>query len=132
MWSSSSVFSFLWTVLSVYRCMSFCPLSVGQGIVCLSIDGFKLPLWYLKTFLTHPHHNFPHKGDNYPCLVRPLKTSGFFKLFFFHLHRSIHISVKATLVSSKMSGSLQKADRLLKLMLNTTTQLHSLNTDIYW
>jgi hypothetical protein len=35
----------------VEQCLSFSPFSFGQCIVCPSIDGFRLPLWYLQTFL---------------------------------------------------------------------------------
>ena len=33
------------------HCLIFCPFSLGKCIVCPSIDGFILSLWYLQTFL---------------------------------------------------------------------------------
>jgi len=42
--------SLLLCVCFVYRCLSFCPFSFG--VVCSSIYGFCLPLWYLQTLLT--------------------------------------------------------------------------------
>jgi hypothetical protein len=33
------------------HCLIFCPCSLGKCIVCPSIDGFILSLWYLQTFL---------------------------------------------------------------------------------
>jgi hypothetical protein len=39
-------------LIHVGRCLSFCPFSFGHCVVCSSIYGFWLPLWYLKTILT--------------------------------------------------------------------------------
>ena len=37
----------------VDRCLSFCSFSFGHCVVCRSIYGFSLPLWYLQTlFIT--------------------------------------------------------------------------------
>ena len=36
-------------VCFVDRCLSFCSFSFGHGVVCSSIYGFWLPLWYLQT-----------------------------------------------------------------------------------
>ena len=38
-------------VCFVDRCLSFCPFSFGHCVVCSSIYGFLLPLWYLQTLL---------------------------------------------------------------------------------
>jgi hypothetical protein len=41
-------------VLCVYfvdRCLSFCHFSFGHCVICPSIYGFWLPLWYLQTLL---------------------------------------------------------------------------------
>ena len=35
----------------VDRCLSFCPFSFGLRVVCPSIYGFLLPLWFLETLL---------------------------------------------------------------------------------
>ena len=37
----------------VDRCLYLCPLSVGHCVVCPSINGFGLPLWYLQTIITN-------------------------------------------------------------------------------
>jgi hypothetical protein len=42
-----SIFSF------IDRCLSFCTFSFGHCIVCSSIYGFWLPLWYLQALLVH-------------------------------------------------------------------------------
>jgi hypothetical protein len=39
-------------VCFVDRCLSFCTFSFGHCVVCSSIYGFLLPLWYLQTLLT--------------------------------------------------------------------------------
>jgi len=39
-------------VCFVDRCLSFCPF-FGHCVVCPSIYGLWLPLWYLQTLLTH-------------------------------------------------------------------------------
>ena len=39
-------------VCFVDRCLSFCPFC-GHCVVCPSIYGFWLPLWYLQTLHTH-------------------------------------------------------------------------------
>ena len=39
-------------VCFVDRCLSFCTFSFGHCVVCSSIYGFWLPLWYLQTLLT--------------------------------------------------------------------------------
>ena len=36
-------------VCFVDRCLSLCTFSVGHCVVCSSIYGFGLPLWYLQT-----------------------------------------------------------------------------------
>ena len=38
-------------VCFVDRCLSFCLFSFGHCVVCSSIYGFWLPLWYLQTLL---------------------------------------------------------------------------------
>jgi hypothetical protein len=38
-------------VCFVDRCLSFCPFSFDHCVVCPSIYGFWLPLWYLQTLL---------------------------------------------------------------------------------
>ena len=38
-------------VCFVDRCLSFCTFSFGHCVVCSSIYGFWLPLWYLQTLL---------------------------------------------------------------------------------
>ena len=38
-------------VCFVDRCLSFCTFSIGHCVVCPSIYGFWLPLWYLQIFL---------------------------------------------------------------------------------
>jgi hypothetical protein len=38
-------------VCFVDRCLSFCPFSFGHCVVCPSIYGFGLSLWYLQTLL---------------------------------------------------------------------------------
>jgi len=38
-------------VCFVDRCLSFCTFSFGHYVVCFSIYGFLLPLWYLQTLL---------------------------------------------------------------------------------
>ena len=43
------IFSFI--CMFVDRCLSFCTFSFGHCIVCSSIYGFWLPLWYLQTLL---------------------------------------------------------------------------------
>ena len=35
------------------RCLSFCAFPVGHCVVCSSIYGFSLPLWYLQTLLVN-------------------------------------------------------------------------------
>ena len=45
-------------VCFVYRCLSICPFSFGHCVVCPSIYGFWLPLWYLQTLLTYTLRNF--------------------------------------------------------------------------
>ena len=41
-------------VCFVDRCLSFCTFSFGHCVVCsTSKYGFRLPLWYLQTLLTH-------------------------------------------------------------------------------
>ena len=37
----------------VGRCLPFCPFSFGHYVVCPSIYGFWLPLWYLQTLLRY-------------------------------------------------------------------------------
>jgi hypothetical protein len=37
----------------VDRCLSFCTFSFGHCVVCSSIYGFWLPLWYLQTLLAN-------------------------------------------------------------------------------
>ena len=37
----------------VDRCLSFCPFSFGHCVVCPSIYGFWLPLWYLRPVANH-------------------------------------------------------------------------------
>jgi len=39
-------------VCFVDRCVSFCTFSFGHCVVCSSIYGFWLPLWYLQTLLS--------------------------------------------------------------------------------
>jgi len=39
-------------VCFIDRCLSCCPFSCGHCVVCSSIYGFWLDLWYLKTILT--------------------------------------------------------------------------------
>ena len=39
-------------VCFVDRCLSFCTFSFGHCVVCSSLYGFWLPLWYLQTLLT--------------------------------------------------------------------------------
>ena len=41
--------SLVWCVCFVDRCLSFCPFSFGHCVVCPSIYGFCLLLWYLQT-----------------------------------------------------------------------------------
>jgi hypothetical protein len=41
----------LW-VWFVDRCLALCTISSGHCVVCSSIYGFRLPLWYLQTLLT--------------------------------------------------------------------------------
>ena len=44
--------SLVFCVCLLYRCLWFCPFSVGHCVVCSSsIHGFWLPLWYLQTLL---------------------------------------------------------------------------------
>ena len=43
-------------VCFVDRCLSFCTFSVGHCVVCSSIYGFWLPLWYLQTLLMDMLH----------------------------------------------------------------------------
>jgi hypothetical protein len=43
--------SSLLCVCFVDRCLSFCPFYFGYCVVCSSIYGFWLPLWYLQTLL---------------------------------------------------------------------------------
>ena len=45
--------SFVWSVRFVDRCLSLCPISVDHCVVCSSIYGFWLPLWYLQTLLKY-------------------------------------------------------------------------------
>ena len=40
-------------VCFVDRCLSFCSFSFGHCVVCSSIYGFWLPLWYLQTLHIH-------------------------------------------------------------------------------
>ena len=40
-------------VCFVDRCLSFCTFSFGHCVVCSSIYGFWLPLWYLQTLLAN-------------------------------------------------------------------------------
>ena len=51
-------------VCFVDRCLSFCVFSFGHCVVCSSIYGFWLPLWYLQTLLSCPF-SFRH------CIVCP-------------------------------------------------------------
>ena len=49
-----SLFVLLFVVLYVCfvdRCLSFCTFSFGHCVLCSSIYGFWLPLWYLQTLL---------------------------------------------------------------------------------
>jgi hypothetical protein len=39
-------------VCFVDRCLDFCTFPFGHRVVCSSIYGFRLPLWYLQTLLT--------------------------------------------------------------------------------
>ena len=58
-------------------CLSFCPFSLGHYVVCHSIYGFWLSLWYLQTLLIletctktknqfSVHHAFPEYRIRYP------------------------------------------------------------------
>ena len=51
-------------VCFVDRSLSFCVFSFGHCVVCSSIYGFWLPLWYLQTLLSCPF-SFRH------CIVCP-------------------------------------------------------------
>ena len=51
-------------VCFVDHCVSFCHLSFGHCVVCPSIYGFWLPLWYLQTLLTMC---FKSWNINMPC-----------------------------------------------------------------
>ena len=42
-------------VCFVDRCLSFCTFSIGHCVVCPSIYGLWLPLWYLQTLLKNQH-----------------------------------------------------------------------------
>jgi hypothetical protein len=61
--SSPSVFSVvrcaLCCILRCFtdRCLCFCPFSSGHCVVCPSIFGFWLPLWYYQTILPSPDCN---------------------------------------------------------------------------
>jgi hypothetical protein len=49
-----SCYSLVLYICFVDRCLSFCTFSFGHCVVCsTSIYGFRLPLWYLQTLLTH-------------------------------------------------------------------------------
>ena len=50
----SEVLSFVLYVCFVDRCLSFCPFTFDHCVVCPSIYGFWLPLWYLQTLLYIP------------------------------------------------------------------------------
>jgi hypothetical protein len=41
------------------RCLSFCAFSFGRCVVCSSIYGFWLPLWYLQTLLVNYRKSCP-------------------------------------------------------------------------
>jgi hypothetical protein len=43
--------SLVFCVCFVDRCLSFCAFSFGHCVVCSSMYGFWLPLWYLQTLL---------------------------------------------------------------------------------
>ena len=43
-------------VCFVDRCLSFCTISLNHCVVCSSIYGFWLPLWYLQILLTCSMH----------------------------------------------------------------------------
>ena len=60
------------------HCLSFCSLSFGHFIVCLSsIYGFWLLLWYLQTFLTAS--DYPLVSSNFSYIF--WLPRGIFKLF---------------------------------------------------
>ena len=46
-------------VCFVNRCLSFCTFSFDHCVVCSSIYGFWLPLWYLQTLLAYTVHDLP-------------------------------------------------------------------------
>ena len=48
-------------VCFVDRCVSFCTLSFGHCVICSSIYGFWLPLWYLQTLRTKGRGWVPFK-----------------------------------------------------------------------
>ena len=45
-------------VCFVDRCLSFCTFSCGHCVVCSSIYGFRLPVWYLQALLVSHRVNF--------------------------------------------------------------------------
>ena len=49
---SRKCLSFCKNMSFVDRCLSFCTFSFGHCVVCSSIYGFWLPIWYLQTLLT--------------------------------------------------------------------------------
>ena len=78
--SSPSVFSGVRVTRSlvlclcfVERCFSFCLFSFGHCVVCPSIYGFWLPLWYLQTLLTVT-------SDNLACNFVKRYTKNFHKM----------------------------------------------------
>jgi hypothetical protein len=62
-------------VMSVDRCLSFCPLSFHLCVVCPSIYRLWLPLWYLQTLLSiylikRSSNTNPTKNRGWILLVR--------------------------------------------------------------
>jgi hypothetical protein len=98
----------------VDRCLSFCTCSSGHFVVCSSIYGFWLPLWYLQTLLKDTkeeiiismskkdrQHNGQKKNDKYIYYWSlEIFKSTFCFYFFFFLLRHIALLVASLVIAS--------------------------------
>ena len=65
-------------VCFVYRCLSFCTFSFGHCVVCSSIYGFWLPLWYLQTLLSTVVLTIKTSASSEACIVEHPFSANFF------------------------------------------------------
>jgi hypothetical protein len=87
-------------VCFVDRCLSFCTFSFGHCVVCSSIYGFWLPLWYLQTLLIRNRNAYSSRkyrfilgllaGSSCPSCSHLASVFGLSILTFFKLFVSFH------------------------------------------